>query len=500
MHFYLPQLSKAVRLAPAPLSSTSSQTQIPVLTMQCWMQAAVAAARAAAAGEPLPDLPVLKALKPTGSASKKASKLKVKDGAVSKRKASAPAPAAQPKAGGRKSGALATALRLSLETADAAKAGTASKKPGSSAKGKAAKGAHPDSPGSPDKATSNADGPTEPADSDASSDVTHAQGIPDRLFALFSPAKPPVIAPAVTGPSAEEGDTDNHFPLPASFLQLRSCTPAGGVSGSQLTGAGPHPAYPAVPRITAARGLSSEDPAGQASAAGPDAQGQQGVQSMAPPRRIRSRPGGPAVGSVEQAPPKSSSAANAAAAADTRPSPDPAPKPSAAAEPQKSAAQEEIADSPPAKDLQERPTRAALPATSAPVSIDLDDDEPLPLVSQQQQQVPQQVQQQLSGPQPFQMPLFDPFQHQQQQQTALLAHFASLPLHQWGDALGEYQRQALASLASNISAVQQVLAQASLLQQQQQQQATLQGALNKLLPWNAPCRLKLVLGKQLIWA
>lgn len=453
----------------------------------------MAAARAAAAGEPLPDLPVLKALKPTGSASKKASKLKVKDGAVSKRKA--PPPASQPKPSGRKSGALATALRLSLETADAAKAGAASKKSGGSGKGKAAKGADPDSAGSPDKATSNADGPAETANSDASSDVTHAQGVPDGLFALFSPAKPPVSAPAVTGPSAEEGDADNHFPLPASFLHLRGCIPAEEASGSQLIGAGPHPAYPAVPRIIAARGLASGLPAGQASAAASDAEGQQGVQPMAPPRRVRSRPGGPAVGSIEQASPKSPSAVNAAAAAAVRPSSDPAPEPSVAAEPQKNAAQDKAADPAPAKDLQDRPTKAALPASSAPVSIDLDDDEPLPPVSQHQQQhqqVPQQVQQQLTGPQPFQMPLFDPFQHQQQQQTALLAHFASLPLHQWGDALGEYQRQALASLASNISAVQQVLAQASLLQQQQQQQATLQGAPQILLPRNAACCSELV--------
>ena len=428
----------------------------------------MAAARAAAAGEPLPDLPALKALKSANLACKKASRLKVKDGAVAKRRAP-PAPETKPKA--KKPNPLALALRLSLETANAAKAGPVPKKSPSSGKAKAANG-H-EAAGSPGKGTSVAEGMAEPADSDDSSGVAPAQGVPEGLLALFSPAKPPIVAPAVTGPSAEEGDADNHFPLPASFLQLRGCASSEETSSSQLIGAGPHPAYPTVPRIPAA--LSRLSPHGQGNAAALDLSRQPSVQPITPPRRVRSRPGGPAVGSIHPA-------ASSPQAADNLPaSSHSAPQPSVVEEPLRPALGR-ASNVAPAHDLRYSEAPASHAETSGPVEIDLEDELPVE-VSQQQQQAPRQVQQQLSGPQPFQMPLFDPFQHQQQQQTALLAHFASLPLHQWGDALGEYQRQALASLASNISAVQQVLAQASLLQQQQQQ-ATLQGA--HLTSWYRP--------------
>ncbi|KAK9825321.1 hypothetical protein WJX74_009284 [Apatococcus lobatus] len=432
-------------------------------------RAAVAAARAAAAGEPLPDLPALKALKPVEPASKKASKLKVKDGAVTKRKA---APAETKPSRLKKPNPLAIALRLSLETANAAKAGAASKKAPSSGKGKAAKANDQDSAGSPEKAASDADDVGEPADSEHSSDTAPAQGIPEGLIALFSPAKLPTLGPAVTGPSAEEGDADNNFPLPASFLQPRGCAPSEETSDCQLIGAGPHPAYPTVPRITAARKTSSVLLHAQGDACPLDESGQQGVQPIALPRRVRSRPGGPAAVSVEQsAAIKPPSAADPAAASPSHtssaePAAEPVPEdPSNSAAPVKPAIV-----APSNEDSPDHAAQTSHADTSVPVAIDLDD-EPPRATNQQKQQTPQRA----SGTQPFQLPLFDPFQHQQQQQTALLAHFASLPLHQWGDALGEYQRQALASLASNISAVQQVLAQASLLQQQQQQQATLQG-------------------------
>ena len=472
------------------------------------VQAALAAARATAAGEPLPDLPILKALKPAEpvlkpaepaqkpaepTSAKTSSKLKTKKGGIAKRKASLPARA---KSAAKQSPSGTPDVKPDLpatRAASSAGAGAASRKTSASKsrKAKVIVASDGESAGTPVKASAEADA-NSPISAEApktesgpSSGASPAGEVPEGLVGWFAPNASVAIAPAVTLPSEEEGDADNNFPLPTAWLQLRGCAQNEAVSAPQLNGFGPRPPYPSVARITVRNIFSGLPITNQAPAAvlpvlAPERQ----VTAPAAQRRVRSRPGGPAVQpDLAAAPqPVSASALQHPTAAsgpeddstddmdveiaevprsDASPGPQTAHPASGAAAP--AAATEAV--QPGLGSWGEESTdpsaagchvaSAAGPAAAPTGAIG----------NGQVDAASQQHQQGQGSKQPFQPPPFDPFQHPQQQQTALLAHFASLPLHQWGHALGDYQRQALASLASNISAVQQVLAQASLLHQ-----------------------------------
>ncbi len=458
------------------------------------MQAAVAAARATAAGEPLPDLPELKALKVIDpGVSKTGSKLKPRKGGVAKRKGSL---------GKSASKQLSSDMAHGKSRQGAASSGAASKKyKGKSSKRDSVSG--DESAGTPVKAEELDMGDEEvKADSD---DLADADGLAQGLVGIFAPTLPICIAPAVTGPSAEEGDADGNCPLPNAWLQLRGCPASEESPAAQLSGAGPHPPYPSE------RGGATS---GHASG-GADGEDRQPARQVTQ-RRVRSRPGGPAVeatavayataadtqlpdistggisasdapegskstkpasanggahtgkGSSTTAAAKESAEESAGqtasrahqAAASTQAAQGRAATPAAPAPPQSVPQQPQIGDQQLAAAAVEAAAKGKNLSATQPPSNQQAGPAAAAAGAGDSAQQPQSSQPQQS----FQPPPFDPFQHPQQQQTALLAHFASLPLHQWGDALGDYQRQALASLASNISAVQQVLAQASMLQ------------------------------------